>query len=118
MRAPSPDGRPRLGPWQPWQRAGTAFHQGYARADSRRVVAAIAVGAAESASPNFPFGNYASTGHTYTCAVSDARLYCWGWNTYGQLGHPFAGRSEKDTRRWRNARHCPRNRTMPHVSTR
>ena len=51
-----------------------------------RVATAIAVGAAESASPNFPFGDYASTGRTYTCAVSDARLYCWGWNTYGQLG--------------------------------
>lgn len=26
------------------------------------------------------------TGRTDTCAVSDARLYCWGWNTHGQLG--------------------------------
>ena len=26
------------------------------------------------------------TGRTDTCAVSDARLYCWGWNTFGQLG--------------------------------
>ena len=50
-----------------------------------KAVTAIAVGAAEPASANYA-GDYATTKRTYTCAVSDARLYCWGWNTYGQLG--------------------------------
>lgn len=50
-----------------------------------KAVTAIAVGAAEPASANYS-GDYATTDRTYTCAVSDARLYCWGWNTYGQLG--------------------------------
>jgi alpha-tubulin suppressor-like RCC1 family protein len=26
------------------------------------------------------------TGRTDTCAVADGQLFCWGWNTYGQLG--------------------------------
>jgi alpha-tubulin suppressor-like RCC1 family protein len=26
------------------------------------------------------------TGRTDTCAVADGRLFCWGWNTAGQLG--------------------------------
>lgn len=26
------------------------------------------------------------TGRTDTCAVASGRLFCWGWNTYGQLG--------------------------------
>ena len=28
-----------------------------------------------------------SAGFSHTCAVADGKAYCWGWNTYGQLGN-------------------------------
>jgi alpha-tubulin suppressor-like RCC1 family protein len=39
----------------------------------------------------WPTGTYvvsAATGSSHTCAlISDGSVYCWGWNTFGQLGN-------------------------------
>jgi ABC-type cobalamin transport system permease subunit len=27
-----------------------------------------------------------AAGYHHTCAIKDGALYCWGWNSFGQLG--------------------------------
>ena len=27
------------------------------------------------------------SGDAHACAVADGKVYCWGWNAYGQLGN-------------------------------
>lgn len=49
-------------------------------------VSAVSVGAAEWVYKEPQDEEPVFTGRTDVCAVAGARLYCWGWNTYGQLG--------------------------------
>ncbi len=58
------------------------------------LVLLAACGEGTAPPPPMPF-SLVSTGSEHTCAIDiDAHAYCWGRNTFGQLGDDRAGHAQ------------------------